>query len=298
MVTYAAPPSAAELTPADQKAYYEDQGYLVFPQLLSPSELEGLRAALAEVLRESEGLTENTDKFSVTRSDDGSFGFASGELETIARLGLPIATVVIANATFGWIKAGQKSGFAERYFSVDFTPGQRDRARVERAHERAQHAFGLCRRAQVHAHQRRRFAGVLAPRSKWRARIVPRPPSDTPAPARSHRAPGASPGEKLDLVATAAPARPSSVAPATEPTKPWARPAVFAQNLAAQSDAVEVVAPNILSLSHWARLRDCELYAAQPRVNWSTLLRRTFEPERCLVESVGYDSKSVIELMS
>jgi acetolactate synthase I/II/III large subunit len=32
--------------------------------------------------------------------------------------------VVIANATFGWIKAGQKSGFGGRYFAVDFSPGQ------------------------------------------------------------------------------------------------------------------------------------------------------------------------------
>jgi acetolactate synthase-1/2/3 large subunit len=63
---------------------------------------------------------------------DGSFGFASGELETIVRLRLPIAMVVIANATFGWIKAGQKSGFSGRYFSVDFTPGQH--ARIAEAH--------------------------------------------------------------------------------------------------------------------------------------------------------------------
>jgi acetolactate synthase-1/2/3 large subunit len=65
---------------------------------------------------------------------DGSFGFASGELETIARLGLPIVMVVIANAAFGWIKAGQKSGFAERYFAVDFTPGQ---------HARVAEAYGM-----------------------------------------------------------------------------------------------------------------------------------------------------------
>jgi hypothetical protein len=31
-----------------------------------------------------------------------------------------------------------------------------------------------------------------------------------------------------------------------------------------------------LSLTHWARLRDGELYAVQPRVDGSTLLRRTF----------------------
>ena len=65
---------------------------------------------------------------------DGSFGFASGELETIARLGLPITMVVIANATFGWIKAGQRSGFGGRYFAVDFTPGQ---------HARIAEAYGI-----------------------------------------------------------------------------------------------------------------------------------------------------------
>jgi acetolactate synthase-1/2/3 large subunit len=51
---------------------------------------------------------------------DGSFGFTCGELETAVRYKLPITFVVISNATYGWIKAGQKSGYAERYFSVDF----------------------------------------------------------------------------------------------------------------------------------------------------------------------------------
>ncbi len=51
---------------------------------------------------------------------DGSFGFACGELETMVRLGLPITMVVVSNAVFGWIKAGQKSAFEARYFSVDF----------------------------------------------------------------------------------------------------------------------------------------------------------------------------------
>jgi acetolactate synthase-1/2/3 large subunit len=65
---------------------------------------------------------------------DGSFGFASGELETVARLGLPITMVVIANATFSWIKAGQRSGFEARYFAVDFSPGQ---------HARIAEAYGI-----------------------------------------------------------------------------------------------------------------------------------------------------------
>jgi acetolactate synthase-1/2/3 large subunit len=51
---------------------------------------------------------------------DGSFGFTCGELETVARYHLPITLIVISNGTFGWIKAGQKSGYAARYFGVDF----------------------------------------------------------------------------------------------------------------------------------------------------------------------------------
>jgi acetolactate synthase-1/2/3 large subunit len=62
---------------------------------------------------------------------DGSFGMCAGELETVVRLKLPIAFVVIANATYGWIKAGQKAGYAQRYFAVDF--GVTDHARVAAA---------------------------------------------------------------------------------------------------------------------------------------------------------------------
>ena len=65
---------------------------------------------------------------------DGSFGFACGEMETIQRLGLPVTLIVISNAVFGWIKAGQRAGFDERYFSVDFTPGR---------HAQIARAFGI-----------------------------------------------------------------------------------------------------------------------------------------------------------
>ncbi|MBT6427741.1 MAG: thiamine pyrophosphate-binding protein [Rhodospirillaceae bacterium] len=65
---------------------------------------------------------------------DGSFGFNAGELETVARLGLPITFIVVSNGVFGWIKAGQKSGFDERYFSVDFSTTD---------HARVADAFGL-----------------------------------------------------------------------------------------------------------------------------------------------------------
>lgn len=51
---------------------------------------------------------------------DGSFGFTCGELETAARYRAPITFIVISNASYGWIKAGQKSGYGQRYFAVDF----------------------------------------------------------------------------------------------------------------------------------------------------------------------------------
>lgn len=62
---------------------------------------------------------------------DGSFGFTAGELETIVRAGQKITIVVVSNACYGWIKAGQKSGYGERYYSVDF--GRTDHAAVARA---------------------------------------------------------------------------------------------------------------------------------------------------------------------
>jgi phytanoyl-CoA hydroxylase len=62
---------AIQLSPSAQKTQYEEEGYLVFPELLDTVELAQLRAALAEVLQEADGLTESNDKFSVVPSDDG-----------------------------------------------------------------------------------------------------------------------------------------------------------------------------------------------------------------------------------
>jgi acetolactate synthase I/II/III large subunit len=62
---------------------------------------------------------------------DGSFGFAVGELETIARKNLPITLIVFSNASYGWIKASQKTGYDSRYFSVDFN--RSDHARIAEA---------------------------------------------------------------------------------------------------------------------------------------------------------------------
>ena len=62
---------------------------------------------------------------------DGSFGFTCGEMETIVRRGVPLKMVVFSNSVYGWIKASQKTGYQERYFSVDFN--RTDHARVAEA---------------------------------------------------------------------------------------------------------------------------------------------------------------------
>lgn len=67
----------------------------------------------------------------VAAMGDGSFGFTCGEMETIARHKIPLKMIVFSNSVYGWIKASQKAGYDERYFSVDF--GRTDHARVAEA---------------------------------------------------------------------------------------------------------------------------------------------------------------------
>ncbi|ANN76729.1 thiamine pyrophosphate-binding protein [Bordetella flabilis] len=63
---------------------------------------------------------------------DGSFGFTVGELETIVRHKAPLLMVVLSNSVYGWIKASQKAGYDQRYYSVDFN--RTDHARVAEAY--------------------------------------------------------------------------------------------------------------------------------------------------------------------
>jgi acetolactate synthase I/II/III large subunit len=71
------------------------------------------------------------DSVVVAAMGDGSFNFTCGELETIVRRGVPLKMIVFSNSVFGWIKASQKTGYGERYFSVDFD--RTDHARVAEA---------------------------------------------------------------------------------------------------------------------------------------------------------------------
>ena len=62
---------------------------------------------------------------------DGSFAMASGELETVARLDLPIAYIQLTNFGLGWIKMLQHLYFGSRYFGVE--PGAIDAVKVAEA---------------------------------------------------------------------------------------------------------------------------------------------------------------------
>jgi acetolactate synthase I/II/III large subunit len=63
---------------------------------------------------------------------DGSFGMSCGELETIARLRLPVVVLLFNNAMFGWIKNLQHLYRQQRYLSVDFS-NDTDYAGIARA---------------------------------------------------------------------------------------------------------------------------------------------------------------------
>jgi hypothetical protein len=67
------------------------------------------------------------------------------------------------------------------------------------------------------------------------------------------------------------------------------------------------LAPNILSIPHWERLLGGELYAPLSRVDWATLLRRTFDVDvkrcrgcggRMTVRAVVTDAASIARLLS
>lgn len=137
-----------------------------------------------------------------------------------------------------------------------------------------------------------RYAGVLAPRSKWRREVVPRPrerkevcavESDSdgqPTAGRARAANGgasarsAPPSAPRRAAADNAPGRPATTAAlTTSPAPTGGDPAP-----ARPGDVIRL-APNVLSVQHWDRLLGGLLYAASPRVDWASLLRRSFSAD-------------------
>ncbi|WP_438042447.1 methyltransferase domain-containing protein [Sorangium sp. So ce128] len=103
-----------------------------------------------------------------------------------------------------------------------------------------------------------RYHGVFAPRSSWRSLVTPKPPSRS---AKSEPCAGHAP----------LPAAPASPAPAS----PCAPPALSARSLAHAEPTVRVE-PTLISVLHWGRLLDGELFATSRYVEWAVLMKRTF----------------------
>ncbi len=64
--------ASTQHTSNQQRAIYEQQGYLIFPQFLEEGELGILRRALADVLARAEGLTSSNEWFSLVKARDGA----------------------------------------------------------------------------------------------------------------------------------------------------------------------------------------------------------------------------------
>jgi hypothetical protein len=97
-----------------------------------------------------------------------------------------------------------------------------------------------------------RYHGVLAPASRWRPHVVPRPPGPDLRPA-------ACPHGGTDRRRQAPLAFPLHQVPVCR----------------ASPEGEQVYSP-VLSPSHWQRVLEGELLARAPRIDWAQLLRRTF----------------------
>jgi len=160
-----------------------------------------------------------------------------------------------------------------------------------------------------------RYHGVLAPHSKLRSAIVPKPrapvpscsehthPVETPAAPKTSRA-----TEEKDALKKT-PTKPSVPAPAartvsstssttsaasTDATASTSAPVSIASRsigsaLSSPASVVPVVEvhPNAITVSHWNRLLNGELLATSPRVAWATLLKRTYSVDAMVCPKCG-----------
>jgi len=128
-----------------------------------------------------------------------------------------------------------------------------------------------------------RYAGVLAPASRWRSDVVPRAPETKPCgkgPAQKEHAARS----ESTITSDAGPkgARGASRPATTSATRADAGALVQLRPTAAgplpqAADAWQLLTPNVLSVKHWNRLVGGALYAATPRLDWASLLRRSFQ---------------------
>jgi hypothetical protein len=127
---------------------------------------------------------------------------------------------------------------------------------------------------------------VLAPRHRWRSRIVPKPRSRRRARSRTLEA--AAPHSHCPRVtdepvasskthASSPCSERATAAPSGDGQAALSRPKPVPIDSLTQSGSAERLGPNILSADHGHRLLDGELYASCSRPEWALLLRRSFE---------------------
>jgi len=139
-----------------------------------------------------------------------------------------------------------------------------------------------------------RYSGVLGPRSSWRRDVVPRPLKKANAcdqPTKKHEPPSSPSGgngakEQAGRRDTtrehrAGAQRSAAGTPALHSAS-RAKPAS-----AAGPSATVQLTPNVLSVKHWDRLLGGLLYAASPRIDWPSLLRRSFDVDVLKCASCG-----------
>jgi Putative transposase/Transposase zinc-binding domain len=162
-----------------------------------------------------------------------------------------------------------------------------------------------------------RLHGVFASRHPWRARVVPKPPVTSRKKSSRGQAipclddPGKAPSTHHgpDGHGCARPAPHGGSAPRGVGHAALAIPirqALPTSSLLA-SGLADAIAPNILSLAHWQRLEEGALYARTSRIDWVSLLRRTFDVDlrvcarcggRLSVRSVVTDPQDIQRLLS
>jgi Putative transposase/Transposase zinc-binding domain len=129
-----------------------------------------------------------------------------------------------------------------------------------------------------------RYAGVLGPRSSWRRDVVPKPRDkrDVCTGAREKKSDpahhAAQPNPKASGTAPKRPDLPPKRGAAEEALTVAATTIGVTSLPGPQARPGDVIrlAPNVLSVQHWDRLLGGLLYATSPRVDWASLLRRSF----------------------
>jgi hypothetical protein len=133
-----------------------------------------------------------------------------------------------------------------------------------------------------------RLHGVFAARHAWRARVVPKPPAPQTGRKQARRVDESCPccktkgGPHHETKPTPATERPSAPRPSSPPAEgngrtAFVQPASVPTAALVASGHAQRIAPNILSVAHWDRIEQGALYAATSRLDWISLLRRTFD---------------------